>query len=69
MKTECCEFAPLELDRATELQEIINEAAREKQAVLIDPDEEGLSGLAPSELISPNENVNGLVRYQRHYHG
>jgi hypothetical protein len=67
MKTLSCEFAPLELDRANELLEIINGAAEEKEAVLIEPDDRGVVGAAPAELVSPNENVNGLARYQRHY--
>ncbi len=67
MKTETSEFAPLEVERATELQEIINRAARDKRAVILDPDEDGVAGSAPAELISPNENTNALVRYQRHY--
>jgi hypothetical protein len=67
MNTECLEFAPLELDRATELQEVINRAAREKKAVTINPDRGGVTGAEAGELISPTEKVNGLVRYQRHY--
>jgi hypothetical protein len=67
MKTVSSEFSPLELERAEELQETINRAAREGQAILIESEEEGVSGLERPELISPEENVNGLVRYQRHY--
>ncbi len=67
MKTEYPEFAPLERGRAEELENIINEAAQEKKAVLFDPDEGGITGSSLPELISPNENTNGLVRYQRHY--
>ena len=67
MKTVCSEFAPLEIERATELEEIINGAARDRRGVLIDPDDEGISGSTATPLISPNENTNVLVRYQRHY--
>ncbi len=67
MKTECPEFAPLDLERAEELEEIINGAARENKAVLLDSEEEGVTGSAPTELLSPNKRVNALVRYQRHY--
>ncbi len=67
MRTECPEFAPLDLERATELEEIINTAGQAKQPVFIDPDEEGITSPEPEDLISPNENTNGLVRYQRHY--
>jgi hypothetical protein len=56
------------VEEALELQEIINRAAVEDKAVVCDPDEEGISGPMPVEMISPEENTNGLVRYQRHYH-
>ena len=62
------EFEPLEFERATELKDIINRAGRDKQAVVIEPEEEdGLSGTAPPDLVTPNEKTNLLVRYQRHY--
>ncbi len=67
MKTEYAEFAPLDLDRAEELRDIIDTAARNREAVVIDPDEDGITGAAPLDLISPNENTNGLIRYRRHY--
>ena len=67
MKTLCSEFAPLETERATELQEIINGAARDRGGVIIDSDDRGISRTASTSLISPNENTNVLVRYQRHY--
>ncbi len=67
MKTDCLEFAPLELDRAIALEETINAAGRDSGAVLIDPDEQGIAGSARADLISPAENTNALVRYQRHY--
>lgn len=61
------EFAPLEMPQATELQESINRAGREKSALVIDPDEAGITGSAEVELISPNDRTNALARYQRHY--
>lgn len=68
MKTACLEFAPLEVEQAEELEEIINRAARENKAVVIDPEEEGVIGASPKEeLISPADKTNGLARYQRHY--
>ncbi|HVM50037.1 MAG TPA: hypothetical protein VMU04_18560 [Candidatus Acidoferrum sp.] len=67
MKTVCFEFAPLERERASELEEIINGAARERRGVIIDPNDRGITGTGTSPLISPNENTNVLVRYQRHY--
>jgi hypothetical protein len=67
MTTECPEFEPLDLERAEELKSIINRAGREREAVVIDPTEEGVTGSSPVELLSPNENINALVRYRRHY--
>jgi apolipoprotein N-acyltransferase len=59
-------FAPLEPARAQELEFIIDHAANNKQAVVIDPDQ-GVKGAQPVSLISPNANTNGLVRYGCHY--
>jgi hypothetical protein len=67
MKTEYSEFAPLELDRAEELRDVINKAAREREAIIINPYEHGITGSTRAELISPQENTNALVRYRRHY--
>ncbi len=67
MRTQCAEFAPLEMGEAVELQDIINRAAQEDKPVVCDPDEEGITSPPPVEMISPEENTNGLVRYQRHY--
>jgi hypothetical protein len=66
MKTETLEFAPLPLERARELREVINKAARSKEAVIVDPGD-GIAGAERPDLISPEENTNALVRYQRHY--
>jgi len=67
MKTETLEFAPLPLERAEELKDIVNRAGVSKEAVVINPSEEGVTGTEDPDLISPDENTNGLVRYQRHY--
>lgn len=67
MKTEYAEFAPLELERAEELRDIINQAARQREAIIIGPNERGITGSTRAELISPQENTNALVRYRRHY--
>jgi hypothetical protein len=60
------DFAPLDPQRAQELEWVIDQAAHSKQVVVIDPDE-GLKGVKPTSLISPNANTNGLVRFGRHY--
>ena len=67
MKIETAEFAPLDLERAEELRDIINEAAREQRAVIIDPQNRGVTGSTRVGLISPREHTNALVRYRRHY--
>jgi len=67
MKTEYAEFAPLEVERAEELRDVINKAARGREAIIIGPNERGITGSTRAELISPQENTNALVRYRRHY--
>jgi hypothetical protein len=67
MKTEYTEFAPLDFERAEELRDIINQAARISDAVIIDPNNRGVTGSTRVGLISPREKTNGLVRYRRHY--
>ncbi len=67
MRTECPEFEPLEFERAEELKTIINRAGRERQAIVIDPNDRGITGSSPVDLLSPSENINALVRYRRHY--
>ncbi len=67
MKTEYAEFEPLEIDRAEELRDIINRAGREKEALVIDPEEDGVTEALPTGMITPSENTNALVRYRRHY--
>ncbi len=67
MKTATSEFEPLDIERAKEIQTIINGAARQKAPVVLDPSEEGVKASAGSDLISPEENTNALARFQRHY--
>lgn len=61
------EFAPLDLARAEELKRLINLAAGSKDAVVIDPNADGISDTVAVDLISPTDNTNALVRFQRHY--
>ncbi len=58
------DFTPLDPQRAQELEMIIDEAARRKEAVVIDPDV-GVAGSTPANLVSPMANA--LVRYGKHY--
>lgn len=67
MKTEYAEFAPLDLERANELNDIINRAGRLQEAVLIEPEDRGIVGSSAVDLISPDADVNALARYRRHY--
>ncbi len=67
MKTEYAEFAPLDLERATELRDVINRAAQDDEAVIIDPEERGIIGSSPTDRIAPGSDTNALKRYQRHY--
>jgi hypothetical protein len=60
------EFAPLEPQRAAELERLVNKAAQGEEVLLVDVDR-GVVGSRPANLISPNENLNGLVRFGRHY--
>jgi hypothetical protein len=67
MKTEYAEFAPLEVERATELRDIINRAGQSREAVIIDPDDRGIVGSSPADLVSPSDDTNALMRFRRHY--
>jgi hypothetical protein len=67
MKTEYTEFAPLDFERAEELRDLINQAARTSDAIIIDPNNRGITGSTRVGLISPREKTNALVRYRRHY--
>jgi len=65
MNETISEFAPLDLELALELEQILNDASARGEAVIVQPD--GISGSADAGLLSPTEDTNGLVRYQRHY--
>lgn len=67
MNGTCNEFAPIEVGRARELRTILNGATRNRHAVIINLDGQGVTGTATADLIAPDEDTNGLVRYQRHY--
>lgn len=67
MKTEYSEFAPLDFERAEALRDTINQAARNQEAIIVDPNNRGITGSTRVGLISPKENTNALVRYRRHY--
>lgn len=60
------EFAPLDQKRANELKFMINQAARTKDALVLDPDE-GVTGTVPVSQIQPGQNVNGITRFRTHY--
>ena len=60
------DFAPLDSKRADELEFIIDKAADENQAVVIQSGK-GLEAARPVSLISPNTNTNSLVRFGEHY--
>lgn len=60
------EFAPLEEKRAHELKFMINQAARTKNALVLDPID-GITGTVPVSQIQPGQNVNGITRFRTHY--
>jgi hypothetical protein len=60
-------FAPLDPGRAREIELVIDNAAAQKSVVVIDPDQ-GVSGAANTSLVNANPNLNGQLRYNRHYH-
>ncbi|MCG3148168.1 MAG: hypothetical protein PCFJNLEI_01611 [Verrucomicrobiae bacterium] len=59
-------FAGLPRQKADELEWNINEAERKGEVLVINPDK-GVVGTTPVNLVSPNANTTGLVRYGRHY--
>ncbi len=60
------EFAALEPKRAKELELLINQAAQNKAVLVVDPDQ-GIQGMRPVDSLGADTNVNGLVRFNRHY--
>lgn len=59
-------IVPLEWNEANKLEQLIDTASKNKQALVIDP-QRGVSHVAPGGLISPNENINGQNRFYTHY--
>lgn len=59
-------FEPLEPQQAQELEFTLNEAAKQGQVLVIDPDR-GIVGRQSPSLVSPSANVNGLIRFGRHF--
>ncbi len=59
-------FAPLTSAKAKEIELIIDEAASRKGVVVIDPDR-GIAGASTTSLVNVNPNMNGQLRYGRHY--
>lgn len=66
MKTTNTQSVPLEWNEAKKLESLLNSAADGCQVLVVDP-KQGVSQTQPAELISPNENVNGSVRFGIHY--
>lgn len=66
MKTK--EMKAIEWNEAKELEGMIESAASQKQALVIDP-KEGVTGVMPSGLISANQNLSGSSRFGKHYSG
>jgi len=59
-------FAPLAPARAKEIEFVIDNAAAQKGVVVLDPDQ-GVKGAASTSLVNANPNLNGQLRYERHY--
>ena len=60
------EIHALDWKEAEELEGLINNSAKSKSALVIDP-ERGVTGAVPSGLISSNQNLRGSDRFGRHY--
>ena len=59
-------FAPLDPARAKEIEFLIDNAASQKGVVVIDPDH-GVKEASTASLVKANPNLNGQLRYDRHY--
>jgi len=66
MKTVNTQIVPLEWNEAKQLESLLNSAAETRQALVVDP-KQGVSQAKAIEMISPNENINGSVRFGTHY--
>ena len=66
MKTTDTKIVPLEWNEAKKLEKLLNSADDSGQALILDP-KEGVNRAVPAGLISPNEHLNGSVRFRTHY--
>ena len=66
MKPAMTKVVPLEWNEAKNLEQLLNNAANERQALVVDP-KQGVTGAVPAGLISPNDSINGSVRFTTHY--
>ncbi len=66
MNTKSTQIVPLEWNEAKELERLVNSATKTGQALVIDP-KHGINRALPEGLISPNQGVNGNVRFTTHY--
>jgi len=66
MKTTKTKIVPLEWNEAKQLEALVNSAANSGQALVMEPNE-GVSRALPPEFVSPNQNLNGSVRFGTHY--
>ena len=62
MKTEYAEFAPLEMGRAEELRDVINKAARDREAIIIGPNERGITGSTRADESLGSRQRGGALR-------
>lgn len=59
-------FAPLGRGRAEELELFINDAARSRSVLTIDPDQ-GVQGVRPSGEVAPEDGLYGVREFTRHF--
>ena len=65
MKTGQTRITPLEWNEAKQLAALVKSTGNGGQVLVVDP-QQGVTRTAPAELISPNENINGSVRFGIH---
>lgn len=61
-------FAPLDRNRAEEVDLLINEAVQKDSILVVDPDK-GIQGVGRQGDISPDDSVVGVRRFDRFYRG
>ena len=59
-------FAPIDLERATELEALINRAGRDNSVLVVDPDQ-GVQGVRRPADISPDEGTVGISRFRTYF--